>query len=107
MPRELEERVTGLVKDLLGGEELATPAWLQSPNAKDCGRRWRLVQRIYESLTGLELPDEMPPRERRNVDLVIQCRGQAPRIVEFDEKQHFNGFRALTIRQYPRSSGVP
>jgi hypothetical protein len=48
----------------------------------------------------------MPPRERRTVDCVLQRRGEPPRIVEFDEKQHFNGFRALTIRAYPRTAAV-
>jgi hypothetical protein len=48
----------------------------------------------------------MPPRERRTVDCVLQRRGEPPRIVEFDEKQHFNSFRALTIRAYPRTAAV-
>jgi hypothetical protein len=47
----------------------------------------------------------MPPRERRTVDCVLQRRGEPPRIVEFDEKQHFNGYRALTIRAYPQTGG--
>lgn len=102
----MERRVVGLVARVLGGEELATPGWLQRPDAQDCGRRWPLIQRIYHSLTGLKLPEVMPSRERRTVDLVIQCDGELPRIVEFDETQHFNAYRALTIRAYPRSARV-
>jgi hypothetical protein len=37
---------------------------------------------------------------------VLQRRGEPPRIVEFDEKQHFNCDRALTIRSYPRTAAV-
>jgi hypothetical protein len=47
----------------------------------------------------------MPPRERRTVDCVLQRRGEPPRIVEFDEKQHFNGFRALTTARLPAHGG--
>jgi hypothetical protein len=43
----------------------------------------------------------MPPREHRYVDAVLQRPGEPPRIIEIDEKQHFNEFRALTIRLYP------
>ena len=56
---------------------------------------------MYHTLTGLDLP-EMPPRERRDLDAVLRKRGQPPRIVEFDETQHFNVYRALTLRRYPR-----
>jgi hypothetical protein len=65
-----------------------------------------LVQEIYNDLTGLERPDTMPPRERRQVDLVLRERGQPPRIVEVDETQHFNRFRGRTLRAYPRSVRV-
>ena len=54
----------------------------------------------------MELPDAMPPRERRTVDLALSKHGQSPRIVEFDEIQHFNDYRARTIRMYPRSVNV-
>lgn len=53
MPREREHRVVALVK-----------AVVQRPDARDCGRRWGSVQRIYGSLTGLDLPEQMPPREQ-------------------------------------------
>ena len=37
---------------------------------------------------------------------VLQRRGEPPRIVEFDETQHFNRYRALTIRSYPPTKVV-
>jgi len=49
----------------------------------------------------LELPDEMPPRDRRRVDAVIERPGKPARIFEFDESQHFNAHRATTLRAYP------
>jgi hypothetical protein len=106
MPRELERVVIELVRKVYGGNELATPDWLQRPERGDAGRRWRLIRSLYTELTGMELPDSMPPRERRTVDCVVQRRGEPPRIVEFDETQHFNRYRALTIRRYPRSVRV-
>lgn len=79
------------------------PAWLIRPGRAECGRRWPLVRSIYSALTGAELPDEMPPRERRQLDAIFKKRGQPPRVFEFDETQHFNRFRAETLRAYPRS----
>jgi hypothetical protein len=58
---------------------LATPDWLQRPGAAEAGRRWRVLQRIYYELTAMELPEVMPPRERRTVDCVLQRRGD-PRL---------------------------
>ncbi|MGH3993110.1 MAG: hypothetical protein ACRDSN_11695, partial [Pseudonocardiaceae bacterium] len=106
MPLELERSVVSLVRVVLGGEVLATPGWLQRPGREDCGRRWPVVCRIYTQLTRMELPDEMPARERPTVDLVLKRGGDPPRIVEVDETQHFNAYRALTIRAYPRSAEV-
>ena len=54
----------------------------------------------------MELPEVMPPRERRRLDCILQRRGEPLRIIEFDETQHFNGYRAQTIRRYPRSVRV-
>lgn len=45
-------------------------------------------------------------RERRTVDAVLQRPGEPPRIIEVDETQHFNCYRAITIRAYPRSAQV-
>lgn len=106
MPRELEHTVVALVRAVYGGDEQQTPEWLQRPGPAECGRRWPLVRSIYGELTGLDLPDVMPARERRTVDCVLRRRGEAPRIIEFDETQHFNAYRAQTIRCYPRTARV-
>lgn len=83
--------------------EESTPDWLMRPGRAECKRRWPLVRRIYSELTGLELPEEMPVRERRQLDAILIKRGQPPRVLEVDEKQHFNEFRATTLRAYPTS----
>jgi hypothetical protein len=107
MALELQLAVCELVQDIYGGAIVAeTPPWLQQPSRDNCGRRWPVAQRIYSRLAKLELPEEPPPRERRTVDLILQKRGQPPRIVEVDEKQHFNRFRAITLRAYPSSAKV-
>jgi hypothetical protein len=106
VPLEFQTRVLELVRDVHGGRALPSPTWLNRPGQPECKRRWPLVQRLYSELTEGELPPEMPSRERRTVDLVLQRRGEAPRIIEVDEVQHFNGYRAATIRTYPRSVRV-
>ena len=106
MPLELQRAVLGLVERVYGGAHVETPDWLRRPGRAACRERWPLVQSIYLSLTGLELPNEMPPRETRRVDAVLQRAGEAPRIVEVDEKQHFNQYRAQTLLQYPRNLAV-
>ena len=106
MPRGLERAVVELVRAVYGGREVSTPDWLKRPGRGEAGRRWRLVQDLYRELTEMELADVMPARERRTVDCVLQRRGEPPRIIEVDEKQHFNHYRALTIRRYPRSVRV-
>lgn len=106
MPRELETAVIALVRAGYGGAERPTPEWLQRPGRAECGRRWPLVCNLYNELTAMALPDVMPARERRTVDCVLQRRGEPPRIVEFDEAQHFNRYRGLTLRKYPRSVKV-
>jgi len=103
---DLEGRVLELVRAIYGGHELATPQWLQRPGPAEARGRWTLVQRLYQQLTDMELPEHMPSRERRTVDCVLQRHGEPPRIVEFDEIQHFNQYRASTIRRYPRSVKV-
>jgi hypothetical protein len=102
VPRN-EEAVIVLVRTIHGGSVLPTPEWLLRPGKQECARRWQLVRRTYAELTGLELPDEMPSCERRQVDCVLQRKGEPPRIVEFDETQHFNAYRATTLRLYPSS----
>ena len=104
MPRETEQRVLQLVRAILRTHtNLKTPDWLQRPGQRECQRRWPLICSTYHELTGLTLPEEMPPRERRQVDGIIQLKGQAPRIIEVDEYQHFNIHRSATLRRYPRT----
>ena len=106
MALELQNRVCELVRAIHGGVVEPSPAWLNRPSRRECGRRWPLVRRLYSELTDMELPDVMPARERRTVDLVLRKRGRPPRIIEVDEAQHFNAYRARTIRMYPRSVDV-
>ena len=106
VPRELEQAVLTRVRAVYGGKERSTPDWLQRPGPAECGNRWALVCRLYAELTDMELPEIMPPRERRTVDCVLQRSGERPRIVEFDESQHFNRYRAQILRGYPRRVSV-
>lgn len=100
MPRELEARVLEVLETALRRRVYAgpTPDWLVRPGRVDCGPEWRRVRLIYRRLTGgLELPDQMPLRERRQVDAVTGGRRGPWRIVEVDESQHFNPYRAHTL----------
>lgn len=101
--RELELAVVAALREALPDAQVhhESPAWLMRPGLDECGARWELVCSIYRELTGLELPHTMPPRERRQVDAVIEQPGQSPRIFEFDESQHFNLRRAVTLHAYP------
>jgi hypothetical protein len=102
MMPELQDAAIRLVKLITGARELQTPDWLVRPGKIECGRRWALVREIYSTLVpGLELPEVMRPIERRTVDGVLQRRGEPPFVVEFDEKQHFNRYRAITLHRYP------
>ena len=104
MALELQNRVVEIVGDIYGGSiDDSMPEWLMRPGRRECARRWLLVKRIYSELTGMGLPDDMPLRERRQVDAILVKRSQPPRILEVDEVQHFNAFRAATLRAYPRS----
>lgn len=101
MARELERAVVALVREILGAESVAMPAWLVRPGKIECGERWTLVQAIYTDLTqGMVLPEVMRPVERREIDAILQRPGESPRILEFDERQHFNYYRARTLGFY-------
>lgn len=103
MGERLEHRVVELVHAIYGGSLESEPSWLMRPGRAECRRRWILVQAIYKELTGRRLPETMPPRERRQLDAIFRKRGQPARVFEFDETQHFNHYRAQTLRTYPRS----
>lgn len=101
MAGELERAIVALVQEILGAECVAMPAWLLRPGKVECGKRWLLVQAIYADLTGgMVLPEVMRTVERRQVDCVLQRRGETPRILEVDETQHFNHYRAATLGFY-------
>ena len=72
------------------------------PGIAECGAQWKLICSIYHELTGLQLPETMPPRERRDIDCVLRVESFGPRIIEVDEVQHFNCYRAQTLRMYPQ-----
>ena len=112
MSRELQYRVLEVLEKALGRRVYPgpTPDWLLRPGRLDCGPRWRLIRAIYRDLSdGMDLPDVMPVREWREVDGIVGGRGAPHRIVEVDESQHFNEFRARTLSNYPRdvSLGYP
>jgi hypothetical protein len=90
MAGELQNAAVPLVARILAAELVATPQWLLRPAASECGGQWPAVCSIYHELTGLELPDVMPPRETRRVDAVLDTGDGSPRILEVDETQHFN-----------------
>src|SRR5690625_6025917 len=72
MALELQNAVIAAVRAALPEhdiiEEPATPPWLNRPGRADCGAAWPLVSDLYRELTGLELPEQMPPRERRHLE---------------------------------------
>ncbi len=101
MARELERAVVALVREILDAELVGIPAWLVRPGKAECGERWPLVQEIYADLTGgMVLPEVMRPVERREVDAVLHRPVEPPRILEVDESQHFNHYRAATLGFY-------
>lgn len=100
MARELEVAVATLVAQVLDAGTGETPTWLLRPGREESGERWSLVCQVYADLTGLALPETMPLRESRTVDAVLIARNQPPRILEVDEKQHFNPYRARTLQHY-------
>ena len=98
--QRFEQVVSSMVHQIIGGDVRPTPDWLERPGRLECGENWPLVRAIYTDLTGLNLPEVMPSREMRRVDAVFVTSTGRPFIFEFDEKQHFNGYRATTLRYY-------
>ena len=84
MARETEKAAhAGLTR--ICGPDIGTPAWLKRPGCIECRGQWPLIQDIYRALTGRELPDTMPPRERRMVDGVFRGPDGRRFIFELDE----------------------
>ena len=100
MARETEKAAHALLTRICG-PGIETPGWLKRPGHVECRNQWPLIQEIYRALTGMELPDTMPSRERRTVDGVFRGSDGRPFIFELDEKQHFNEFRKTTLSLYP------
>jgi hypothetical protein len=103
---ELQNAVVPLVARILGADLSATPTWLVRPGTIECGALWATVCSIYHELTGLDLPKTMPSRETRRLDAVLDTRDGKPRILEVDETQHFNRYRALTLHRYAADARV-
>ncbi len=103
MALEVQRRCIALLSQVADGELAPgpTPAWLLRPGRDDCGTQWPLVREIYTALTGRDLPEAMPPRERRTIDAVLTHPDGTRRLVEIDEKQHFTPPRAVVLDHYP------
>jgi hypothetical protein len=102
--RELERRVVTLTVAVLNARILPTPPWLLRPGRAECQARWPLIRDIYHDLEpALELPEVMRAVERRELDAVIETADAGPCVLEVDETQHFNRFRAATLRHYART----
>lgn len=97
--------MVSLASRILGAQIEPTPSWLVRPGELECKKRWPLITQIYGDLTGLELPTVMRPVERRTVDAVLRTEAGS-RILEVDEEQHFNEFRARTLRHYMHDVSV-
>lgn len=102
MALEVQRRCIALLSQVADGELAPgpTPAWLLRPGRDDCGTQWPLVREIYTALTGRDLPEAMPPRERRTIDAVLTHPDGTRRLVEIDEKQHFTP-PAVVLDHYP------
>ena len=107
MARELQEQVLQVLEKALGRRvtRAPRPEWLSRPGRHECLTEWPRMRRVYRDLTdGMELPGTMPPKEWRELDGQFGGRGVPLRLVEIDEKQHFNEFRAKTLRLYPKQT---
>src|SRR5258708_12336464 len=101
MPSETERAVLKLVVEILGGTEERTPRWLMRPGPDECRVRWPLVCKIYNDLTGKDLPREMPAREYRRVDCVLKQPNLAARIVDVHDSHHSHRYRPITLPLHP------
>lgn len=102
MAQDIEKAANAILTEIFG-PTIRTPDWLQRPGRHECRDQWPLVQQMYQAITGCVLPDTMPSRERRRVDGVFHGHSDRPFIFELDETQHFNMYRAATLRLYPNT----
>lgn len=90
----------GLLDEGVAVEIEAVPEWLLRPGRPELGPLWPIAQRVYGALTGMALPETMPPRERRRLDIIVTHTDGCQQIVEFDEGQHFTAARRITLEHY-------
>jgi hypothetical protein len=105
MAHELQNRVLDLISIATGAtlEREVAPDWLVRPGRTEIAAQWPTLSEIFMGLTGSELPETMPQRERRRIDAVLVGNDGRRRIVEVDEVQHFTPPRAQTLSLYPVS----
>ncbi|UCM91636.1 hypothetical protein [Streptomyces marincola] len=103
-----QEVVSGLLPEVLRAEVApeSCPAWLLRPGRAECVQMWETVAAVYRALTGLVLPEQAPPRERRRLDAVLRYADGRQQILEIDERQHFTGARATTLECYPADAAL-
>jgi hypothetical protein len=105
MALETQKRVIELVLDILHATEIEPDiSWLTPRCAQDYGKWWDLACSVYCEITDLrlsEMIEKQSKRERRKVDCITVVARSKARIVEVDERQHFNCYRAKTLRNYP------
>jgi hypothetical protein len=77
------------------------PAWLIRPGRAECRDLWPTVQHIYNHLTEQHLPETMPQRELRRIDITLHYPDGSKQFLEIDETQHFNQWRSMTLDFYP------
>ncbi|MCF6521747.1 hypothetical protein [Streptomyces sp. JJ36] len=101
--RDLQNAVTHLLPEVVKADiqPESCPDWLRRPGRAECADRWETVSALYHALTGLVLPEQAPPRERRSLDVLLTYEDGQRQILEVDEKQHFTAARALTLEHYP------
>lgn len=106
MARILEKKVISLVSQVLEAKiDPSTPEWLKRPGRIESRASWSLVCKLYKALEDSGLPEVMPLGEWRKVDAIIRVNDNSWRVLEFDEKQHFNRYRAETLCIY--AANVP
>ncbi|SNQ49414.1 conserved hypothetical protein [Frankia canadensis] len=98
-----QQRVTTALEKILDAEfdVEVCPPWLLRPGRAECAAAWTPLTTIYRALTGQELPETAPPRERRRLDIIARYPDGSQQTIEIDERQHFTAARAATFPHYP------
>ncbi|MCL9794750.1 hypothetical protein [Frankia sp. AgKG'84/4] len=103
-----QARVTTALEKVLDAEidVEACPPWLLRPSRAECAAAWASLAAIFRALTGRELPEAAPPRERRRLDIIARYPDGSRQAIEIDERQHFTGARAATFPLYPTHAAL-